>query len=110
MIRSQMHNLNEADLEEIKKVFLAILKDIKKDLGEQNEKRAAVNREIIRRISEEAMALGPGNIDLSMMAEIVAGSVREVTNADEGIQQKLKELLMDIANAAGAEVNQEARE
>lgn len=104
-IRSQMHKPNEADLEEIKKVFLAILKDIKKDLGEQSEKQVAADREVIRRIQEEAMKLGPGNIDFDMMAKIVAESVGEVTNVNVEERHKLKELLMDIANAAGKEPN-----
>lgn len=109
-IRSQMHNPHDADLEEIKKVFLAILKDIKKDLGEQNEKQAAVNQEVVRKIREEAMKLGPGNMDLSMMAEIVAGSVGEVTNVNAEERHKLKELFVDMANAAGAELREEAAE
>ena len=104
-IRSQMHKPNDADLEEIKKVFLSILKDVKKDLNEQSEKQAAADREIIRRIQEEAMKLGPGNIDFDMMAEIVAESVGEVTNVNAEERRKLKELLMDIANAAGKEPN-----
>lgn len=104
-IRSQMHKPNDVDLEEIKKVFLAILKDVKKDLNEQSEKQADVDREVIRRIQEEAMKLGPGNIDFDMMAEIVAESGGEVTNVNAEERHKLKELLMDIANAAGKEPN-----
>ena len=104
-IRSQMHKPNDADLEEIKKVFLSILKDVKKDLNEQSEKQAAVDQEIVRRIQEEAMKLGPGNIDFDMMAEIVAESVGEVTNVNAEERHKLKELLMDISNAAGKEPN-----
>lgn len=104
-IRSQMHKPNDADLEEIKKVFLSILKDVKKDLNEQNEKQEAANREVIRRIQEEAMKLGQGNIDFDMMAEIVAESVGEVTNVNAEERHKLKELLIDIANTAGKEPN-----
>lgn len=90
-------------MEEIKKVFLAILKDIKKDMGEQNEKQAVANREIVRRIREQAMAMGPGNVDLGMMAEIVFGSVCDIANADDEVRRGFKELFIDIANAAGTE-------
>lgn len=106
-IRSQMHKPNEADLEEIKKVFLAILKDIKKDLGEQNEKNAAANQEVIRRIMEEAVRGGPQNLNLDMLTGIVASSVGEITHIDEDVQQQLKDLFKEMANAAGADQTRE---
>lgn len=102
-IRSQMHNPHEADLEEIKKVFLSILKDVKKDLNEQNEKQAAADREIIRRIQEEAMKLGPGNVDFNTIVEIVAGTIGDLTNLDDEGRQRLGEMFKEMANAAGAE-------
>ena len=74
-------------------------------MNEQSEKQAAIDQEIVRRIQEEAMKLGPGNIDFDMMAEIVVESVGEVTNVNAEERHKLKELLMDIANAAGKEPN-----
>ena len=106
-IRSQMHKPNEADLEEIKKVFLAILKDIKKDLGEQSEKQAAVDQEIVRRIREEAMKLGPGNADFDAIAKIVADTVCDMTNLDDEAKQRLGDMFKEMANAAGAEQTRE---
>ena len=106
-IRSQMHKPNEADLEEIKKVFLSILKDVKKDLNEQSEKQAAVDREVIRRIQEEAMKLGPENIEFNTIMEIVAGTVGDLTNLDAEGQQRLGEMFKEMANAAGAEQTRE---
>ena len=106
-IRSQMHKPNEADLEEIKKVFLAILKDIKKDLGEQSEKQVAADREVIRRIQEEAMKLGPENIDFNAIVEIVTGTIGDLTNLDAEGQQRLGEMFKEMANAAGAEQTRE---
>lgn len=102
-IRSQMHKPNEADLEEIKKVFLSILKDVKKDLNEQNEKQAAADREVIRRIQEEAMKLGPGNVDFNAIVDIVADTIGDMTNLDDEGRQRLGEMLKEMANAAGAE-------
>ena len=100
-IRSQMHNPNDADLEEIKKVFLAILKDIKKDLREQNEKQAAANREVIRRIQEETMKLGPENVDFDAIAKIIADTVGDMTNLDDEGRQRLGDIFKEMANAAG---------
>ena len=106
-IRSQMHKPNDADIEEIKKVFLSILQDVKKDLGEQSEKQAAADREVIRRIQEEAMKLGPGNVDFNAIVEIVAGTVGDLTNLDAEGQQKLGEMFKEMSNAAGAEQTRE---
>ena len=106
-IRSQMHKPSDADLEEIKKVFLSILKDIKKDLDEQNEKQVAADREVIRRIQEEAMKLGPANIDFNAIVEIVAGTISDLTKLDAEGQQKLGEMFKEMANAAGAEQTKE---
>ena len=102
-IRSQMHKPNDADLEEIKKVFLAILKDVKKDLNEQSEKQAAVDQEIVRRIQEEAMKLGSENFDFDAIAKIVADTVGDMTNLDDEGRQRLGEMFKEMANAAGAE-------
>lgn len=102
-IRSQMHKPNEADLEEIKKVFLSILKDVKKDLNEQSEKQAAVDQEIVRRIQEEAMKLGPENIEFNTIMEIVADTVGDMTKLDDEAKQRLSEMFKEMANAAGAE-------
>ena len=102
-IRSQIHKPNEADLEEIKKVFLAILKDVKKDLNEQSEKQAAVDQEIVRRIQEEAMKLGSENFDFDAIAKIVADTVGDMTNLDDEGRQRLGEMFKEMANAAGAE-------
>ena len=100
-IRSQIHNPNDADLEEIKKVFLAILKDVKKDLSEQTEKQAAVDREVIRRIQEEGMKLEPGSADLDAMVEIVVGAVGDMTNWDDEAKQRLGNMFKEMANTAG---------
>ena len=105
-IRSQMHKPNEADLEEIKKAFLAILKDIKKGLGEQNEKQAAVNQDVIRRIQEEAMKLGPGNADFNVIVGIVTGAIGDLTNLDDEGRQRLGEMFREMANAAGADLRE----
>ena len=102
-----MHKPNDADLEEIKKVFLSILKDVKKDLNEQNEKQAAADREVIRRIQEEAMKLGPGNVDFNTIVEIVAGTIGDLTNLDAEGQQRLGEMFKEMANAAGTEQTRE---
>jgi len=106
-IRSQMHKPNEADLEEIKKVFLAILKDVKKDLNEQSEKQAAADREVIRRIQGEAMKHGSGNVDFNAIVEIVTGMIGDLTNLDAEGQQRLGEMFKEMANAAGAEQTRE---
>ena len=102
-IRSQMHKPSDADLEEIKKVFLSILKDIKKDLDEQNEKQVGADWEVIRRIQGEAMKLGPGNVDFNAIVEIVTGMIGDLTNLDAEGQQRLGEMFKEMANAAGAE-------
>ena len=102
-IRSQIHNPNDADLEEIKKVFFAILKDIKKDLSEQNEKQAVANREVIRRIQEETMKLGPENAEFDAIAKIVADTVGDMTNLDDEAKQRLGCMFKEMANAAGME-------
>ena len=106
-IRSQMHKPNDADLEEIKKVFLSILKDVKKDLNEQSEKQAAADREVIRRIQEETMKLGLGNADLDAIVEIVADTVGDMTKLDDEAKQRLSEMFKEMANAAGAEQTKE---
>lgn len=106
-IRSQMHKPNDADLEEIKKVFLSILKDVKKDLNEQSEKQAAADREVIRRIQEETMKLGLGNADLDAIVEIVADTVGDMTKLDDKAKQRLSEMFKEMANAAGAEQTKE---
>ena len=106
-IRSQMHKPNDADLEEIKKVFLSILKDVKKDLNEQSEKQAAADREVIRRIQEETMKLGLGNADLDAIVEIVADTVGDMTKLDDEAKQRLSEMFKEMANAVGAEQTKE---
>lgn len=106
-IRSQIHKPNDADLEEIKKVFLLILKDVKKDLNEQSEKQAAADREVIRRIQEETMKLGLGNADLDAIVEIVANTVGDMTKLDDEAKHRLSEMFKEMANAAGAEQTKE---
>ena len=99
--------MHQAKLEEIKKVFLAILKDVKKDLNEQSEKQATADREVIRRIQGEAMKLGPGNVDFNAIVEIVTGMIGDLTNLDAEGQQRLGEMFKEMANAAGAEQTRE---
>ena len=62
---------------------------------------------VVSKRDEEAMKLGPGNVDFNTIVEIVAGTIGDLTNLDAEGRQRLGEMFKEMANAAGAEQTRE---
>ena len=92
---------HEAEIEKIKSIFLAILRDIKKDIdgGKQPTEVAAAN--MIRGIQDELRQRDPATLTQDDITEIVANQLGMVAPMNEETTEQFKALLTGLMNQQG---------
>lgn len=100
-IRSQKASPNEAELEQIRNTFMAILRDIRKSVEQQEATAPKLTRKIWQEItaqlpqSEDGTIISPTKEE---MAALIAGSVGKTGALDDEGMRKLQEVVGQMLN------------
>ena len=92
---------HEAEIEKIKSIFLAILRDIKKDIDNGTQPTEAAAAAMLQGIQDELRQRAPATLTQDDITEIVANQLGMVAPMDEESMVKFKELLTGMMNQQG---------
>ena len=98
-IRSQKAALNEAEFEQIRNTFMAILRDIRKSLEQQEPTTPKLTRQIWKEMTEQLPKAEDGTIippTKDEMAALIAGSVGKTGALDDERLEKLQEVVRQM--------------
>ena len=102
-IRSQKAGQSEAELEQIRNTFMAILRDIRKSVEQQEPTSPALTRKMWQEMTEQLPKAENGTIiplTKEEMAALIAGSVGKTGVLDDEGLRKLQEVIMLMFNNA----------
>ena len=93
-LRSEKLGNNEAETEKLKNMFMAILKDVKKDIETDEPLGATVTSEVLQQMREELQSArqSPQEINAEGVAAIVANMVGQALPMDGESAELLKQL------------------
>ena len=90
-----------ADIEKIKSIFLAILRDIKNDIDNGTQPTEAAAAAMIRGIQDELRQRDPATLTQEDVTEIVANQLGMVAPMNEETMEQFKALLTGMMNQQG---------
>lgn len=104
-LNAQKLGVHEAEMEKIKSVFLAILRDIKKDIdnGEQPGEVAAAS--MLQAMREEVKTCEHRHISMDYVTDMITQRLKQITPLDEESAQMFQQLMMKIINQQGKITN-----
>ena len=100
-IRSQKAAPNEAELEQIRNTFMAILRDIHKNLDQQEPTTPKLTRQMWQEMTAQLPKAEDGTIippTKEEMATLIAGSIGKMGALDEEGLKMLNEIIVNILN------------
>lgn len=103
-IRSQKATQNETELEQIRNTFMAILRDIRKSVEQQEPTTSKLTRQLWKEMTaqlpkaEDGMIIPPTKED---MVALIAGSVGKAGTLDDEGMRKLREVALKILDNIG---------
>lgn len=102
-LNAQKLGVHEAEIEKIKSVFLAILRDIKKDIdnGEQPGEVAAAS--MLQAIREEVKGCEHEPLSMDDISDAVAEQIGQIAPMDEDCTELFRELMMKMMEQSGKE-------
>lgn len=101
-IRSQKAAPNEVELEQIRNTFMAILRDIRKNVEQQEPITPKLTRKIWQEMTAQLPKAEDGTVILPTkeeMAALIAGSVGKTGALDDEGLEKLQELTIQILSS-----------
>ena len=98
LLKSHKLGEHEADTEKIKSTFLAILKDIKKDMDDEKTPGSAATAEFLQTMREELQSAqqSPKDITAENVADMVMQMVGRAATLDEGSAGLFKQLVTSM--------------
>ena len=103
LLNAQKLGIHEAEIEKIKSVFLAVLRDIKKDIdnGEQPGEVAAAS--MLQAIREEVKGCEHEPLSMDDISDAVAEQIGQIAPMDEDCTELFRELMMKMMEQSGKE-------
>jgi hypothetical protein len=108
-IRSQKAAQNEAELEQIRNTFMAILRDIRKNVEQQEPTSPELTRKMWQEMAEQLSKAEDGTIippTKEEMAALIAGSVGKTGALDDEGMRKLQEIMVQMLGNVGKKVRE----
>ncbi len=105
-IRSQKATQNEAELEQIRNTFMAILRDMRKSMEQQAPTTPELMRQTWVEMAEQLPKAEDGTIippTKEEMAALIAGSIGKTGTLDDSGLQKLQEVALQMLESFGNE-------
>jgi uncharacterized protein (DUF885 family) len=106
LIKSQKLGSHDAEIEKIKNTFVAILKDIKKDMAEGETQEITATAEFMQKVQEELLSLPPEQRTSEDAADVLVRMVEQAAPLDDAtkvLYRQLAEGLFQNFGAAPAE-------
>ena len=100
-IGAQKLGEHEAEIEKIKSIFLAILRDIKKDIDNGTQPTEAAAAAMLQGIQDELRQRAPAKLTQDDVTEIVANQLGMVALMNEETTEQFKALLTGMMNQQG---------
>ena len=92
LLNAQKMGEHEAEIEKIKNVFLAILRDIKKDIGNGEQPGEAVTAAMFQAMRDALAEQKQNPLSIDDVAAMVAGQIGQLTPMDEETADLFKQL------------------
>lgn len=101
--KSRKLGAHDAEIEKIKAVFLSILKDIKKELAEENAPDKIATADFMKKIQQEILSLPPEDRTPEKAADALVRMVEQATPLNDKTKVMYRKLAMGMFKDFGAE-------
>lgn len=95
-LNAQKLGVHEAEIEKIKSVFLAILRDIKKDIDNGEQPGEVANTEMLKAIREEVKSCEQESISMENITDTVTKLIGQIVPMDVDCIELFRELMMKM--------------
>lgn len=103
LLNAQKMGEHEAEIEKIKNVFLAILRDIKKDIDNGEQPGEAVTAAMLQAMRDALAEQKQNPLSIDDVAAMVAGQIGQLTPMDEETVELFQQFAKKMIEQAGKE-------
>lgn len=100
-LNAQKLGEHEAEIEKIKNVFLAILRDIKKDIDSGEQPGETVTADMLRNLQEAVKEKKHENLSMDDVTAMIAGQLEKAMPLDEETSEQFRQLVNKMIEQAG---------
>ena len=104
LLNAQKMGEHEAEIEKIKNVFLAILRDIKKDMDNREQPGEAVTAAMFQTMQDALVEQKQTPLTIDNVTKMVAGQTGQLVPMDEETSNQFRQLMKKIMEQTDKEI------